>query len=165
VQKAALYGLADHDDVRINVGLLKDVALSADNEELARAAMYALADVMEDEDIGLVLEVYEKTPFYEVRRAAIHVMLDIGGDEALPAIKSILKKETDSDLRISAVWALEEADDEDEVVKILADVAKNDPSTRVRRAAIQVRGEIDTDEAHEALLQILEERTKKKNKD
>ena len=62
------------------------------------------------------------------------------------------------DLRIAAVWALEDMDDEDAAVALLADVAKNDPSRKVRRVAIQVLGEIDTDEAHQALLDILKER-------
>ena len=63
------------------------------------------------------------------------------------------------------MWALEDADDEDKAVKILIEVAKNDPSTRVRRTAIQVLGGIDTDEAHDALLEILKDRSKKKDKD
>jgi HEAT repeat protein len=53
------------------------------------------------------------------------------------------------------VWAFARADS-DEAVEILADVAKNDPAVKVRKAAIQVLGEIRTPAAQKALLEILE---------
>ena len=92
-------------------------------------------------------------------------MMDIGVDEALPVIKNILRTEVDPDLRAEVIWALEDADDEAEAVKILVDAAKNDPSLKVRRAALRVLGEIDNDEANKALLEIYRDRSRKKDKD
>ena len=100
-----------------------------------------------------------------MRKAAFHVLLDIGVDEAMPVIKKILKTEIDPDIRTQVVWALEDADDEEEAVRILLETARHDPSSKVRRAALQVLGEIDTDSARQALRDIYRERTQKKDKD
>ncbi len=161
VRKAALYGLSDFDE-EVSIELLKEAALSADDEELARAGMYALVERINRDDFGYIIEIYEKTPYPEVRRAAFHVIVENGSGDALPLMTKVLKTETDPDLRASAVFALREADDQGEAVKILSDVARNDPSTRVRRAAIQVLGYIDTDEARDALLEIFRERSRDK---
>jgi HEAT repeat protein len=161
VKRAALYGIADHDNEKLGVELLKEAALSSEDKQMARVAVYALEDVLEDEDVDVLMAIYEKSPFEEVRRAALLMILDIGVDEALPTIKKVLKSEVDPDIRAQVIYTLEDAGDEDEVVKMLIDVAENDPSRKVRRAAVHVLGEIGTEEAQQALLRILQKRPDK----
>jgi len=165
VRKAALYGLAETDG-KVSVELMKEAALTADNEELARAALFALSNAVDDEQAApLILEVYRKTPFTDVRTAALHVLLETEGEAALPVISTVLESEPDPDLRVAAVMALDGTTDEDAAVKILARVAKNDPSSKVRRVAVQVLGQIRTEAAREALLEILKDRSAEKKGD
>jgi HEAT repeat protein len=72
---------------------------------------------------------------------------------------TVLESEPDPGLRTAAVLALGRAGDTDAAVKILADVAKNDASSKVRHAAVQVLGGIQTDAARKALLDILKDRS------
>jgi HEAT repeat protein len=155
VRRAALYGLAEHDNEELGAELLKEAAKSTDDAELARAAVYALDDVIGDDDVDLLMEIWEKSPFEEVRRAALMMMMEIGVDESLHVIRKVLKTEIDPETRMRLVYALEDAADEDAAVEILIDVAKNDPSRRVQRAAVHVLGEIGTEEAQNALLELM----------
>lgn len=165
VRKNALYGIARNDDAGLGAELLKEAAVSATDEDLAKVAIHTLVDKLEDDDAGLLLEVYEKSPFPEVRKTAFFNLLEIGVDQAMPVIKKILKTEVDPDMRTQVVWALEEAGDEEEAVRLLAETARHDPSSKVRRAALQVLGEIDTESARQSLRDIYRERVQPKDKE
>jgi HEAT repeat protein len=59
-------------------------------------------------------------------------------------------------VRVAAVWAIADAET-DQAVEILARVARKDKSYRVRSAAVQALGEIDSATSRKALEELLRE--------
>jgi HEAT repeat protein len=152
VQKASLYAIAD------NVGpgaseILMQTAINNPQEELARAAVHALAEATEG-DTSLLLEVFQKGKFPEVKKAALYAIGDRSGKSAIDSLSKILKEEKEEEYRVVALYALGEVGDA--AVPILLHTATNDPSTRIRTAAVQMLGEIGTPAAKDALMKILE---------
>jgi HEAT repeat protein len=154
VQESALYALADHGGPGVQPVLMQ-TAISNPEERLAKAAVYAMADLTEG-DTSLLLEVFRKSKFDEVRKAALYAISDHSQHKsAIESLSRILKEEKEEEYRVVALQALANVEG-DEVVPILADVAKNDSSSRIRTVAVQMLGQIGTPAAKKVLMDILE---------
>jgi HEAT repeat protein len=154
VQESSLYALADHGGPGVQPVLMQ-TAISNPEEHLAKAAVYALADLTEG-DTSLLLEVFRKSKFNEVRKAALYAISDHAQHKsAIESLSKILKEEKEEEYRVVALHALANVEG-DEIVPVLANVAKNDSSQRVRTVAVQMLGQIGTPAAKKVLLDILE---------
>jgi HEAT repeat protein len=132
------------------------MAVSTSSEELAKAAVYALVDLVEDDnDPGVLLDVYNKSKFPAVRKAVIYSMEDLEGPAAVKALIQVLKTEKDVELRRAVIRTLGETG-KDEVVPILLEIAQQDEDSRARKEAVMALGEIGTPKAKEALKKIIE---------
>ena len=158
-KKAALYAIEDYED-KESADILYRIALSSDNEELAKAAVYALEDKIEDMESGdpaMLLEIYKKSKFPSVRKAALHSIEDIEGPAAIEMFTAILKTEQDPDIKRTIIHALGDTESDD-AVPILEDIALNDKNVRLRADAVSALGEIGTPKAREALMKVLEKK-------
>ena len=150
VRRTALYALGNLDDGRVNAFLL-DIALNYEDQDLAKNAVYALSNL--DNSDGTLQELLRTSKRIEVKKAVLYQL-----SENVDVLISVLENETSAELRKTAVYALGNADDEEnEVVPILLDFAKNDADLSVRKAAINALGNMGTDYAQEALIEILEQ--------
>lgn len=147
------------ESIRQTIGrpeLLFNTAINHPNEKLTKAAVYALADDLEPQELNQMLEILKKAKFPEVRKAALHSILDVSDDaSSVKALTEILKTEKDLDMRISAVYVLGDSGS-DAAVPVLLETAKGDSSVKVRTAAVNALGNIGSPKAKEALKQILE---------
>ncbi|HSE42403.1 MAG TPA: HEAT repeat domain-containing protein [Acidobacteriota bacterium] len=152
VQEAALYAIADQQGTGAS-DVLMQTAINNPEQRLATAAVHALADATEG-DTSLLLQVFQKSKFPEVRKAALFAIGDRNSKSAVDSLSKILKEEKEEEYRVTALYALGEVGDA--AVPILSYTAQNDPSIRIRTAAVQMLGEIGTDAAKKELMKILE---------
>jgi HEAT repeat protein len=159
LKKAALYAIEDFED-KESANILYEVALASDSEELAKAAVYALEDRIEDMEGGdpsMLLEIYKKSKFDSVRKTALHSIEDIEGPAAIEMFAAILKTEENPDIKRTIIHALGDTES-DVAVPILEDIALNDKNVKLRADAVSALGEIGTPKAREALMKVLEKK-------
>jgi HEAT repeat protein len=124
---------------------------------MARAAVYALGEMLEEDKSGFLLDVYRKSPFESVRRAALETSVNLGGNQSVAALGEMMKTEKDPDQRRVIVWALSDIETDDSVA-ILARIAKSDEDREVRRQAVAALGSIGTPASKKALRALLDDK-------
>ena len=152
-KKAAVYAIGDLDRNVKAKELLYNAAISHPDETIAKTAVYALEDWLDDKETDVLLDIMNKTKYSSVKKAALYEIAD-EGTAAVQILDRLLQEEKDAEVRKSAVYVLEDTES-DEAVPILIRVVNNDPDMDVRKAAIRTLGEIGTPAAREALMTIL----------
>ncbi|MCB0295033.1 MAG: HEAT repeat domain-containing protein, partial [Calditrichaeota bacterium] len=94
---------------------LRSIALSHPDDKLAQAAMYALADHLEDGGIESLMEILKKAKSPKVKKAALYKIGEFDGGPVIEALGQVLKSETDPELRKAAVYALGETESDQAV--------------------------------------------------
>jgi HEAT repeat protein len=133
--------------------------MNAVDEELARAAVLALEDAMDEDRPDLLMEIYKKSKFPSVRKVALYSFEDMidENEEYIPFLAEILNQEKDVDQRRMVIRMLGDSES-DEAVPILEKVALEDENRRIRTEAVAALGEIGTIRAREALIRVLEKK-------
>jgi TolA-binding protein len=90
------------------------------------------------------------------RTAALNALLQMNAERALPIIKAVLAKRDacSEGLREKAVFLLSQKRTS-ETEDVMLDVVKNDPSREVKKKAVFWLGQVNSDRAAEALVQML----------
>jgi len=91
------------------------------------------------------------------RVAAISALQQMNAERAMPILKMVLAKRDacSEGLREKAVWIVSQQRTS-ETEDILLDVVRNDPSQEVKKKAVFWLGQVNTDRAAQALVQMLE---------
>jgi HEAT repeat protein len=91
------------------------------------------------------------------RIEAISALMQMNGERAMPILKTVLAKkdECSANLREKAVFIVSQKRTS-ETEDILLDVVRNDPSREVKKKAVFWMGQVHTDRAAQALVQMLE---------
>ena len=91
------------------------------------------------------------------RAEAINALLQMNAERAMPILKAVLAKkdECSAGLREKAVFLVSQKRTS-ETEDIMLDVVRNDPSREVRKKAVFWLGQVHTDRAAQALVQMLE---------
>ncbi len=154
VRKAVLYAMGDvaENDGASAVQFLSDVAMSNEDPDVAKAAVYALEDHATDND--LLVNILRNAPLMEVRKAVLYQLADDGSANAAAMLVSVLRDDESAELRKAAAYSLGDSGT-DEAIPVLKTAAMSDPSREVRKAAVRALGEIGSPAAQEALLEIL----------
>ena len=142
--------------------MLKKVALSDQDERVARMAVYALGnshDGAGDSDANFYLDVLRNAKSLEVKKAALNQFANANQSSAVKILGQFVKDEKDSDLRIAAVYVLGNTKSDD-AVDVLLDIVRTDVNKKARTAAVSALSNIGTKKAQDALLKILEGKTR-----
>jgi TolA-binding protein len=91
------------------------------------------------------------------RAEAMNALLQMNAERAMPILKAVLAKkdECSAGLREKAVFLVSQKRTS-ETEDILLDVVRNDPSREVKKKAVFWMGQVNTDRAAQALVQMLE---------
>jgi len=141
---------------------LKKVALSDQDETVARMAVYSVGnshDGPSGSEEAFFLEVLKNAKSVEVKKAALYQFANTSKSSSVKTLGQFVKDEKDPELRIAAVYVLGNTKSDD-AVDVLLDIVKNDASKKARTAAVSALSNIGTKKAQDALLQILEGKTK-----
>ena len=91
------------------------------------------------------------------RAEALNALMQMNAERAMPILKAVLAKkdECSAGLREKAVFLVSQKRTS-ETEDILLDVVRNDPSREVKKKAVFWMGQVNTDRAAQALVQMLE---------
>ena len=133
VRKSAIFWLgqdADAADVAGLKALVRD-----DDDEIGKAAIFALSQVRTDESTRILIEVArDSNSPQEVRKQAIFWLGQAAGDKATEGLKDLMNDD-DTEVKKQAVFALSQMRS-DKSVDALIDVAKNSKDREVRKSAL-----------------------------
>ncbi|MBN2009343.1 HEAT repeat domain-containing protein [candidate division KSB1 bacterium] len=90
------------------------------------------------------------------RVQAIRCLGKMEADQAIPAITKIMKNDDNPAFRYEAVRQLRYFLERADVVSLLVDTAKNDTNVHVRKMAVDLLGKADSDQARNALHQMID---------
>lgn len=126
VQKAAVYALveAGHPEAR---RALVEMALDPYEVDLARTAVYALADVRDSQ--SLLEQVLVGSPHAEVRKAAVYALGDASGPDAVPTLIMALNEDASVAVRKAAVHTLAEIDTPEARSALIALINRHGPAS------------------------------------
>jgi beta-lactamase regulating signal transducer with metallopeptidase domain/HEAT repeat protein len=136
--------------------ILERVAREDDQEEIAEEAVETLGELEGGAGLPAVERLLADHPNPGVRREAVEAY----GEAAPPAqaatlLARLIDREKDEDVRAEILETLAELEHNAGLEALLA-IAKSHPDRSVRNAAIEKLGEVDTDEARDALAKIIE---------
>jgi HEAT repeat protein len=157
-KEAALHAIGTQGGSKVQE-FLKNYALTEQDEQLARTAIYALANSHEGDDMQFYVEILRSAKSLEVRKAALYQLGNAQNAGAVKTVGQIAKDEKDDDLKVAAIYVLGNLHS-DEAVGILFDIAQKDGNKRARTAAVSALSNIGSKKAQDALVQILEGKTK-----
>jgi len=143
----------------IVVPFLKQTALGAANEDLARAAVEALASGTGEPWTDALLQIFKGAKSADVRRAALESLIEKREKEAVKTLTPLLRDEKDAEMKRVIISELGSTKS-DEAIPVLLEVAKKDADIDIRREAVSALGEIGTPKAREALVEILKTKIK-----
>jgi len=153
VAMEALYGLRRKGDK----SSLQTVIRLYDPESDARLRkriVHTLSHFDDPEALDKLAQIAHEDPDPGVRESAIEA-IGRNSQEGYRVLVKIIKSEKDASIRRKAVQSLRRMENK-EVVTLLLDIARNDPHVKVRTAAVAVLSRLDTPEAQEALIKLLE---------
>ena len=127
------------------------IVISEENENLARAAMFALTRF----DNSIDPEILTKAKSVKVKEIIIHQLGTKGDLASVKLLGKILNENANVDIQEAAIMALGISRNDD-AVPILAEIARSDKSKKLRQGAVSALGMINTEKARAALLEIIE---------
>jgi HEAT repeat protein len=104
VQKAA-YAIGNVGGTQAQ-DFLRKMAMGHSEIEIAKAAVYGLSNMLEDNDISPLLQILNEAENVEVRKAALYQIGNSESDEAVDALATVARGSDNVELRKAAVYAL-----------------------------------------------------------
>lgn len=127
----------------------------AENDDLRKRIINALGRFNDPEAVAKLGDIARKDPDPDIRQAAVVAIGRNRSDAAFSILTTIIRGEENAEVRQRAIQSMRRSEGK-VVVSFLLDVARNDPHIKVRTAAVSTLSRIDTPEAQEALISILE---------
>jgi HEAT repeat protein len=124
----------EREDVE-SLPVLRDIVLNEADKDMARMALFHLAEIEDKEALGLLRQVLASSKDEEIRRIALMAMGERGGVEAKEALLKVALESADDEMAMMAVFALAEMR-EDLGADIVRNIMKNAKSQRARRAVL-----------------------------
>lgn len=115
-----------------------------ENEEVALAALYALAERGDANSRDSIVSLYDGSASRRVRAEITHILADDGSPQALAKLKDIVLKDPDEEIRRDAVEALGESRDSSD---FLRQIAASPRDRETQEAAIRVLAELNDPQA------------------
>lgn len=139
-------------DNSVDIETLKEI-----DPELARAAVYALSNSLEDHEISILFDVVTADLHPEVQKAALYAIGNHDTDEVAGFLKEVALTHENRELAKAATYALGNSDSE-KAVDALIEIVGSDADTDTRKAAVYALGNTDSDRARAALIDVLTSR-------
>ena len=104
-------GLMAGDDASDVVYIVEGQALhpavfNNEDPEVAKAAVYALANSLEDDEVGVLFEVVQQAEHPEVQKAALYALGNQGSDAAVETLIAVIESDVGTELKKAAIHAL-----------------------------------------------------------
>ncbi len=126
-----------------------------DNDpELAKAAVYALANSLDAESISMMFPLIDEPLPLEVRKAVLYAVANHDGADVVSFLRGVASGDAETELRKAAVYAIGNSDHADAVPALVA-VMGSDAPNDVRKAAVHALGNQDSDVARKALVDLI----------
>ncbi len=125
------------------------------DDEVLKAAIYALAQTGSAEAISTLKEIVRTHPSIEIRKAGLYALAQCAdAREQVVFFSDIIENNDMMELRKAALYALGQVND-DLVVKVLEEVATTPYHVELRKAAVYALQNNQSTEAQQALYRIL----------
>lgn len=134
--------------------LLAGLDVHADDPELAKAAVYALANSLDAESISMMFPLINEPLPLEVRKAVLYAVANHDGANVVAFLRGVAAGDAEAELRKAAVYAIGNSDHPDAVPALVA-VMGSDAPNDVRKAAVHALGNQDSDVARKALVDLI----------
>lgn len=131
------------------------VAADARNDEIVKAAIYALANSGTEEAADQLKEMARTHDSIEIRKTALYALAQCASAEKLASFyKEIALSDNVLELRKAAIYALGQSGEES-VIDVFVELATSNQPIEIRKAAVYALNNFDAEPAHKALHKIL----------
>lgn len=129
-------------------------SLDSGDPELVKAAIYALSNSLEDDEISLLFPFVEGNYPQEVQKAALYAIGNHDTAEVKTFLAGVALSHSNAELSKAAVYALSNSGGEAAVTALIRVMSSEAPSD-VRKAAVHALGNIDSETARNALIDLI----------
>lgn len=159
VQREATETLGDLSDAR-GLIVLKDLVIHHPVSEVRQEAVETWADAAPvDQAVDLLAVVIRDDPSQDVRREAVEDLIELRDGKGLAIAKTIAREHRDPELRREAVEDLAPHLPTEEAIGFLKEVIARDPSTDVKREAVETLGELKDNRTIPVLVEVAQSQT------
>lgn len=135
------------------VPYLREVALTAENEDVAEKAVFSLHNINSEASLDAVIFLTKKATG-DVREKAIFWLGQLAGKKAVESLEEIVFSDDETDIQKQAVFALSQLDDGQGIPKLIK-TANTHPNPKIRKNAIFWLGESEDERALKALIELV----------
>lgn len=148
---------ADRPVIPASDGTVDIQALKEIDPELAKAAVYALSNSLEADEVSILFDIVMADLHPEVQKAALYAIGNHDTEEVAEFLKEVALTHESNELAKAATYALGNSDS-DQAVDALIEIVSSDADTDTRKAAVYALGNTDSDKARAALIDVLRSR-------
>lgn len=153
LREAAVTGLGEHASDR-SLALIEECAWRDSSLGVRRHAVSALEDIRQTRAVDILIDLARRVESREIRKRAVSALADVASRKAETALEGLAFAAEDTEIQKRAVYALEDLPD-GRGIPCLIRIARTHSNLTIRKAAINALGDSGTDEAREALIEII----------
>ena len=129
-------------------------SLDSGDPELVKAAIYALSNSLDDDEVNILFPFVEGNYPQEVQKAALYAIGNHDTAEVKTFLARVAQSHSNAELSKAAVYALSNSGGETAVTALIRIMSSEAPSD-VRKAAVHALGNIDSETARTALIDLI----------